>query len=131
MLSYMPLDDALNCLFYVDDGTWRLIWTKAIGRCVLRRESIHIPFFDAVTKIGKGELLWTPPDRFQPLDGDSSVDAVQREVILLDAFLRSPTGQRMTRWTERQRLELRAGDLRDWLASRTLTRDDSDWQGDE
>jgi hypothetical protein len=56
---------------------------------------------------------------------------VQREHILLSAFLRSPAGQRITRWTMRRRLELRANDARDWLASHTLVRGDADEPNDE
>jgi hypothetical protein len=131
MLTHLPLDDELNQLFYVDEGTWRLVWANALGRCVLRRERVHLAFFDAATMIARGELLWSPPDHFAALDADSPLDAVQRELVLLDAFLRSPAGRRLTRWTQRQRLELRAGADRDWLASRTLSRDDGDRVGDE
>jgi hypothetical protein len=130
MLTHLPLDDELNRRFYVEEGLWRLVWANTLGRCVLRREVVHIDLVDAATKIASGEVLWVPPDSFEPLDADTSVDAVQREHLLLRAFLRSPAGQRITKWTARRRLELRSTDTRDWLARRTLTRGDADSTGE-
>jgi hypothetical protein len=131
MLTHLPLDDELNKLFYFEEGVWRLVWANALGRCVLRRERAQVEFADAVVMIARGELLWVPPDRFERLGNRTPVDAVQREHILLSAFLRSPAGQRITRWTMRRRLELRASDARDWLASHTLARGDADEPNDE
>ncbi|HEY2067084.1 MAG TPA: hypothetical protein VGG84_14105 [Gemmatimonadaceae bacterium] len=131
MLTHLPLDDELNHLFYFEEGVWRLVWANALGRCVLRRERARIEFADAVVMIARGELLWSPPERFERLSSRMPLDTVQREHILLSAFLRSPAGQRITRWTMRRRLELRANDARDWLASRTLVRGDADEPNDE
>jgi hypothetical protein len=128
MLTHLPLDDELNQRFYVDDGVWRLVWANALGDCVLRREKAHLDVVDAVTMIAHGELLWAPPERFEPLAADTPVDEVRREYILLRAFLRSPAGQRLTRWTMRLRLELRTSADQDWLTNRALTGGDTDTQ---
>jgi hypothetical protein len=130
MLTHLPLDDELNHRFYVDGGLWRLVWANTLGRCVLRREVVHIAFDDALAMIARGEVLWAPPERFEPLGADTSVDAVHREHLLLRALLRSPAGQRIARWTTRRRLELRTSDTQDWLARRTLTRGDADSTGE-
>jgi hypothetical protein len=98
---------------------------------VLRREVAHIQFADAVTMIARGELLWAPPERFERLTADTSPDAVQREHLLLSAFLRSPAGERVTKWTMRLRLELRNTDDREWLANHALTQDNADGPNDE
>jgi hypothetical protein len=130
MLTHLPLDDELNHRFYVEEGLWRLVWANTLGRCVLRREVTHIELDDAVEKIAFGEVLWVPPDRFEPLSAETPIDAVQREHLLLRAYLRSPAGERMRRWTMRRRLEVRSSDTKDWLARRTLTRGDADSAGE-
>lgn len=131
MLTHLPLDDELNQLFYFEEGIWRLVWANTLGGCVLRREKSHIEFADAVLMIARGELLWAPPERFERLNAATPLDVVQREHILLSAFLRSPAGQRITKWTMRRRLELRTSDDRDWLARRALTGGNADEQNDE
>jgi hypothetical protein len=131
MLSHLPLDDQLNYLFYIDEGVWRLVWAPALGRCVYRREAPEIDFGHAVTLIASGELLWAPPEDFDRLVAETSLEAVQREHTLLSAFLRSPAGHRITQWRARRRLELRLNDARAWLARRTITRDDAVETGDE
>jgi hypothetical protein len=130
MLTHLPLDDELDHRFYVEEGLWRLVWANTLGRCVLRREVVHVALAEAVAMIARGDVLWVPPERFEPLDADTSVDAVQREHLLLRAFLDSPAGQRITRWTMRRRLELRTSDTQDWLARRLLTRGDADSAGE-
>ena len=131
MLTHLPLDDELNHLFYFEEGAWRLVWANALGRCVLRREKARMEFADAVVMIARGELLWSPPDRFEHLSSRTPLEVVQREHILLSAFLRSPAAQRISRWTMRRRLELRANDTREWLASHTLVSGDADEPNDE
>jgi hypothetical protein len=130
MLTHLPLDDELNQLFYVEDGIWRLVWANALGCCVLRRETTRIEFVDAVLMIARGELLWAPPDPLPRLDVDSVPDVVQREHILLGAFLCSPAAQRITRWTVRRRLELWTREARQWLASHELAPGDADATGE-
>lgn len=130
MLTHLPLDDELERRFYVEEGLWRLVWANTLGHCVLRREVVHVDFAEAVGMIARGEVLWAPPDRFEPLTAETPVDVVERERLLLRAFLCSPAGQRVTRWTVRRRLELRASDAQDWLARRTLTRGDADATGE-
>jgi hypothetical protein len=130
MLTHLPLDDELNRRFYVEEGLWRLVWANSLGRCVLRREVVHIELVDIVARIAAGEVLWAPPEHFDPLNDDTPIDVVQREHLLLRAFLCSPAGQRITRWTMRRRLELRSSDTQDWLERRTLARGDTDSTGE-
>jgi hypothetical protein len=130
MHAYLPLDDQLNHLFYNDGAIGRLVWDRPLGRCVLRREAIHLDFEQAITLIGSGELLWLPPESFEPLDVDSSPDDVQQEDALLYAFLRSPLGLGVS-WRTRRRLVTRLNDIRAWLAHRALTRGDTDQSDDE
>jgi hypothetical protein len=130
MLTHLPLDDELNQLFYVEEGTWRLVWANALGRCVLRRETPRIEFVDAVLMIARGELLWAPSDPLPRLDASTAPDVVQRERILIGAFLRSSAGQRITRWAVRRRLELWNRDARAWLASHELARGETDADAD-
>jgi hypothetical protein len=124
MLTHLPLDDELNQLFYVEEGTWRLVWANALGRCVLRREQPNIELADAATMISRGELLWAPPERFDPLGAGTPPDFVRREHTLLLAFFRSPAGRRVTSWTPRHRLELRLREHREWRARHALRRGD-------
>jgi hypothetical protein len=131
MLSHLPLDDELNELFYVEEGAWRLVWANALGHCVLRREVLHLEFEQAAAMIARGELLWVPPGRFESLDAATPLDVVQRERVLIAAFLRSPAGQRMTKWTMRLWLELRNREVEEWLARRTLTRGDLRAESDD
>jgi hypothetical protein len=125
VFTYLPLDDQLNHLFYVHGAIGRLVWDWPLGRCVLRREAIHLDFNQAITLIAAGELLWSPPDSFESLDEDSSPEDVQQEDALLYAFLRSPLGLRVS-WRMRRRLAARLNDDRAWLARRALTSGDSD-----
>jgi hypothetical protein len=126
MLTHLPLDDELNQLFYLEGGAWRLVWASALGRCVLRREEANIEFADAVMKIERGALLWAPSAPFERLEVDTAFEKVQREHMLLFAFLRSPAGRRMTKWSARRRLEIRARETKDWLRNRELTRGNAD-----
>jgi hypothetical protein len=126
MLTHLPLDDELNRLFYLEGGIWRLVWASALGCCVLRREEANIEFADAVMKIESGALLWAPSEPFERLDADTAFEVVQREHMLLFAFLRSPTGRRMTKWSARRRLEIRVRETQAWLTNRALTRGNAD-----
>jgi hypothetical protein len=131
MFSHLPLDDQLNLLFYIDGAIWRLVYTRALGRCVLRQEALHIAFDHAVTLIAAGELLWNPPEDFDRLGSDTSLDAVQQEQVLLCAFLRSPAARRISHTGMRARLEERIIDVQAWLAHRALTGGDADKSDDE
>jgi hypothetical protein len=130
MLTHLPLDDELNRLFYAEGGIWRLVWANALGRCVLHRERGQIAFSAAVSMIASGELLWAPPERFERLAAGTRPDDVHREHLLVSAFLRSPAGKHIKRWTARRRLELRASELWHWLTMRALARDDADTAGE-
>ena len=130
MLSHLPLDDELNHRFYMEDGLWRLVWANTLGRCVLRREVVHIDVDEAAVKIASGEVLWVPPQHFAALGTDTPVDAVRREHLLLNAFLCSPAAEGIKKWMVRRRLQARTSDTRDWLARRALTRGDADSTSD-
>jgi hypothetical protein len=130
MLTHLPLDDELNQVFYVEEGVWRLVWANALGRCVLRREEPHIEFVDAVLMIARGELLWPIPDALPRLEPGTAPDVVQRERILIGAFLGSPAGQRIARWAVRRRLELWSRTAREWLATHELAPGDPDATGE-
>jgi hypothetical protein len=131
MLTHLPLDDELNQRFYHEEGVWRLVWANALGRCVFRREAAHIEFVEAVLSIARGDLLWVPPDALLRLDAAASPEVVQHHQILLSAYLRSPAGQRITRWTVRRRLDLWVRAAREGRASHALARGDADATGQE
>jgi hypothetical protein len=130
MLTHLQLDDELNQLFYVDEGMWRLVWDRRLGRCMLRREVPRIGFVEAALMIARGELLWAFPDNLPRLEAGTAPELVLRERILLCAYLRSPAGEGIKRWTVRRRLELWTRDAAEWLASHELARGDADASGD-
>lgn len=129
MLTHLPLDDELNQVFYLHGGVWRLVWVSALGRCVLRREEPRIEFVQAVLRIARGDLLWPAPDAFPRLEAGTAPRTVQRERKIIGAFLRSPVGQRITRWAVRRRMELWNRDAGEWLASHALAPGDADATG--
>jgi hypothetical protein len=131
MFTHLPLDDALNQLFYFDGGTSRLVWDNALGRCVLRRAMPRIALADAVLMIARGELLWAVPDTLPSLVAGTPSGVVHRERTLLMAFLRSPAARRITRWSARRRLELWTREAAEWLAHRELVRGDADTAEEE
>jgi hypothetical protein len=102
----------------MEGGLWRLVYARALGRCVYRREALHIDFDQAVTWITTGELLWTPPQMFEHIGAATSIDTVQHEYALITALLQSPVGHRMSQGGVRTRLESRLNEDRNWLARR-------------
>jgi hypothetical protein len=130
MLSHLPLDDQLNRLFYMEGAPWRLVYAQSLGRCVFRREANHLDIAYAMKLIATGDLLWGPPDDFERLDDDMAPESVQLEHGLLCAFLRSPVGQGVDRWTQ-TRLQGRLSDDRDWLARHAVSSGDPDAMGGE
>jgi hypothetical protein len=131
MLTHLPLDDELNQLFYFEDGIWRLVWANALGRCVLRRERARVDFAEAVLMIARGNLLWARADEALPrLEDGTPPDVVRREQLLLGAFLRSPAGRRIARWSMRRSLELWIRDARSWLETHELAPGDADATGE-
>jgi hypothetical protein len=129
MLTHIPLDDQLNCLFYLDRGLWRLVYAPARRSCVYRREAVYLDVDRAAQFIVSGALLWTPPDGFEPHGPTTSRTEVQHEQLLLTAFLGSPFGLRVGR-DLRARLELRIMDDRAWLMQQTIGSRDNDATGD-
>jgi hypothetical protein len=124
----LPLDDQLNRLFYLEGAPWRLVYASALGRCVYRREALHMDFNHAVELIAEGALLWTPPDDFERLDEGASLQSVRREQALLNAFLRSPVGHRIDN-AMHSRLAVRLGHDGSWLLRHPLSGDDTDSTG--
>jgi len=131
MCSHLPLDDQLNRLFYTDGALYRLVYSSPLGRCVLRREVVDIQFYHVVTLITSGEVLWSPPETFDRLDANASIDAVRAEHALLCAFLRSPVGHRLTHKGVRSRLETRLNADRAWLVRHAFSRRDADEPTDD
>lgn len=129
MFAPLPLDDQLNRLFYLEGAPWRLVYAPALGRCVYRREALHIDFDRAIALITGGTLLWNPPDAFERLDEGASLESVRREQALLDALLRSPVGQRLDQ-AMHSRLAVRLRNDACWLLRHARRCDDSDSTGD-
>jgi hypothetical protein len=125
MYTHLPLDDQLNRFFYLDGAASRLVYERALGRCIFRPEGLRLDFGSALRLIVAGELLWNPPDDFQRLCTTTAIEEVQRERSLLRAFLRPPTGHRIDKRL-RSRLLDRLTDDCYWLACRALSRGDAE-----
>lgn len=130
MFPELPLDDVIGQTFYVDGALWRVAYNRTARRIALRRIAPEIPFARAVDLIASGELLWNPPDPFEPLEPETSVESVQRQIALLDAFRRSPACTASTDWSLRTRVEARLFECRSWLARRALPSGDSAREAD-
>lgn len=118
MFSALPLDDLIGRTFYIDGASWRYVYNKALARFALRRTADTIDFNQAIELIASGEMLWTPPEQFDPLRPDVSVDAVQKHIALLDAFRRSPSCADARDWTLPSRVDARLSESRAWLTRR-------------
>ena len=125
MPSTLPLDDAIGRTHYIGGGTWRLAYNREIRRFALKPIALDIPFGEALERIASGELLWQPPQRFDPLDRDLSVDTVQKHVALLGAFRRSPGCIEANDWQLVVRIDARLADCRAWLTRRALAAGES------
>lgn len=120
MTLQLPLDDIVGQTFYIDGAPWRVAYNKALRRFALKRLAPEIALERALELIASGELLWNPPEQFEPLEPDAPVETVQRHVSLLDAFRRSPTCAASTDWVLRARIDARLVESRAWLAGRAL-----------
>ena len=125
MHSALPLDDAIGRTHYIGGAAWRLTYNRQIRRFVLKPVALDIPFGEAVERVASGELLWQLPERFDPLDRDGSVDAVQKHVALLEAFRRSPACVDAKDWQLVERIDARLADCRTWLSRRALAAGES------
>lgn len=118
--SLLPLDDAVGRDFYVDGGSWRLVYDYPARNFVLRRLVAEIPFDRALVHVAAGELVWLPPRHFDLLVTGPTLETVRRHVALLDAFLQSPVCIGSEDPQLRPRMEARLRESRAWLARRTL-----------
>jgi hypothetical protein len=116
-----PLDDLIGQTFYIDGALWRYLYNENLRRFALRRTVSRLPLDRAVELIASGEVLWTPPDRVEPLAADLSTETVQERIALMEAFRKSPAGVDSTDWTTRAVIEEQLTLFRNWLARRTLT----------
>ena len=118
MFSSLPLDDEIGRTILIDGATWRVVFDRDLRRFALKPVALDFAFAEVVERVASGAMLWQPAARFEPLDGDSPVDAVQKEVSLLDAFRRSPACVEAHDWQMVARVDARLADCRTWLARR-------------
>lgn len=121
----IPLDDEIGRTFYIDGAPWRLVYNRGIRYFALQRVAPAIDLDRALELIASGELLWNPPEQFDALRSDASVEDVRQHVALLDAFRRSPVCADSTDWALLARIDMRLADARSWLARRALTSGDA------
>jgi hypothetical protein len=120
MLSATPLDDLIGQTFYIEGAPWRYLYNKELGRFALKRLAPSIEFEHALALIASGELLWTPPEQFESLRADVTIEAVQKHLALLDAFRRSPSYVDSKEWALPARIDARISESRAWLTRRAL-----------
>ena len=125
MFSSLPLDDEIGRTILIDGATWRVAYDRDTRGFALQPVSLGLAFAEVVERIASGAMLWRPAERFEPLDADSPVDAVQKEVSLLDAFRRSPACVEAHDWQLVVRIDARLADCRTWLARRALAAGES------
>jgi hypothetical protein len=125
MFSDLPLDDLIGQTFYIDGAVWRYLYNKGIRRFALKRVEPEIAFERALELISTGELLWNPPERFEKLGPDASMESVQQRVAILEAFRRSPACIDSTDWAMRARVDAQLTESRNWLTRRALPSGDA------
>lgn len=124
MSSETPLDDLIGQTFYIDGSLWRYLYSRSVGRFALRRTALNFPLERAVELIASGEVLWTPPQRFdRPAPGDP-IESVQQHVALLEAYRQSPACVESSDSMARARIDARLVVLRQWLNRRALSSGD-------
>ena len=120
MLPALPLDDLIGRHFFIEGAPWRYLYDKQLRRFALKRLAPSIEFERALELIAAGELLWAPPEEFESLHPDTSIEAVQQHVALLDAFRRSPLFADSRDWALPARIDARISESRAWLTRRAL-----------
>ncbi len=123
MLS-TPLDDLIGQTFFIEGAPWRYLYNKELRRFALWRLAPSIEFERALELIASGQMLWTPPEQFESLRGDVTIEAVQKHLALLDAFRRSPSYADAKDWSLPARIDARISESRAWLTRRALTSGD-------
>jgi hypothetical protein len=121
MLPATPLDDLIGTTYFIEGAPWRYLYNNELRRFALRRIAPSIEFELALELIVSGELLWTPPEQFEPLRGDVTIEVVQKHLALLDAFRRSPAYVDSKDWALPARIDARISESRTWLTRRALT----------
>jgi hypothetical protein len=120
MPEALPLDDLIGRTYYIDGALWRYLYNEGIRRFALRRTMPEIPFAHALQLIATGKVLWTPPERFEPIKPGMPMETIQQRVALLDAFRRSPSCVESTDWSMRARVDELLSESRSWLTRRAL-----------
>lgn len=120
MLPALPLDDLIGRTFFIEGAPWRYLYDRERRQFALKRLAPSIEFERALELIASGELLWAPPERFEPLRPEVEIGAVQRHIALLDAFRRSPAFADSRDWTLPARIDARISESRAWLTRRAL-----------
>jgi hypothetical protein len=120
MLPALPLDDLIGRTFFIEGAPWRYLYDRERRQFALKRLAPAIEFERALELIASGELLWTPPERFEPLRAEVEIGTVQRHIALLDAFRRSPAFADSKDWALPARIDARISESRAWLTRRAL-----------
>jgi hypothetical protein len=120
MLPAIPLDDLIGQTFFIEGAPWRYLYNKELRRFSLKRLAPSIEFERALELIASGVLLWTPPEKFESLRADVTIDEVQKHLALLDAFRRSPSFVDSKDWALPARIDARISESRAWLTRRAL-----------
>ncbi|HET7186555.1 MAG TPA: hypothetical protein VFI52_00310 [Gemmatimonadaceae bacterium] len=120
MLPALPLDDLIGRTFFIEGAPWRYLYDRERRRFALKRLAPSIEFERALELIASGELLWTPPERFEALRPEVEIGTVQRHIALLDAFRRSPAFADSKDWALPARIDARISESRAWLTRRAL-----------
>jgi hypothetical protein len=120
MYSALPLDDRIGQTFYIDGALWRYLYNAGLRGFALRRSVPSVPFVRALELIAMGEVLWTPPPRFEAPAVGVSDEALQQRIALLSAFRRSPAYQLSDDHALRARVDEQLMAIRAWLTHRAL-----------
>ena len=120
MPSETPLDDLIGQTFYIDGSLWRYLYNSSVRRFALRRTVPSFPLELALELIASGEVLWTPPARFDRPGPQDSVESVQQRVALLIAYRQSPACVESPDPMVRARIDAQLIAIRQWTARRAL-----------
>jgi hypothetical protein len=120
MLPALPLDDLIGRIFFIEGAPWRFTYVKARRRFALQRLAPSIDFDVALDLIASGEMLWTPPEKFEVLRPDLAIEEVQQHLALLDAYRRSPSYTDARERALPARVDARITESRAWLTRRAL-----------
>jgi hypothetical protein len=120
----IPLDDLIGQTFYIGGSLWRYLYNTSLRRFALQRTVPDFPFHLAAELIASGEVLWTPPQRFDRPHPMDSIEAIQQRVALLEAYRQSPSCVESSDWMARARIDAQLIVLRHWLTRRALSAGD-------